>query len=290
MQRKIEGTYQSSKEVLAAVERLLNEGYKGEEIVVITDNNSNHQKELDDMSLIEVDAVDPNEGLSFWDKAKEMLSFGNYDVDESHSPLTEYGVEDTEAQRHNEALRNGEILILVNKEVPKNIKDVAEDNGSSDVKKVSNHQDESLENTREEMKEEYEPTPGDKETFDPSKAQSSREDKHFDDALKDNKGEESDIMNNNENNNRLDDEQAPQLTGDETSVTLDEGTHEYPDKVNTGYTEGSTEKPAPSPLNAEEKEEKSPSENTEQPESDAYYNDEYQDAGGKTIEDDERKN
>ncbi|MBM6615908.1 general stress protein [Desemzia sp. RIT804] len=312
MQKRIEGTYQSSEKVLKAVERLLNEGYKGEEIVVITDNNSNHQKELDDLTLIEVESVDPNEGLSFWEKAKEMLSFGNYNVDESNSPLTEYGIDDTEAQAHNEALRNGEILILVNKEMPTNIAE-EEDSG-----RVENQYDESVDQTREEMKEEYETSPGEEEVFDPSKAQSSREDKHSDEVknemeanvLKDNEknktnGEEiGDIpessveaqqasnveeSTSNENKNRLDDEEAPQLTGDETSVTLDEGTHEYPDKINTGYTEGSTEKPAKSPLNAEEKKEKSPSENTERPESDAYYNDEYQDAGGKTIEDDERK-
>ena len=286
MQRRIEGTYQSSEEVLKAVERLLNEGYKGEEMVIITDNNSNHQKELDDISLIEVDSVNPNEGLSFWEKAKEMLSFGNYNVDESNGPLAEYGIDDSEAQTHNEALRNGEILILVNKEVPKNIKNVVADNGSSRTQGASTPAEESIEQTREEMKEEYEPSPGEEETFDPSKAQSSREDKL---SGEENMEEEGNTMNDNENKNRLDDNEAPQLTGDETSVTLDEGSHEYPDNINTGYTEGSTEKPAKSPLNAEEKKEKSPSENTEPPESDAYYNDEYQDAGGKTIEDDERK-
>lgn len=286
MQRRIEGTYQSSEKVLKAVERLLNEGYKGEEMVIITDNNSNHQKELDDVSLIEVDSVNPNEGLSFWEKAKEMLSFGNYNVDESNGPLAEYEIDDSEAQTHNEALRNGEILILVSKEVPKNIKNVVDDKDSSRTQRASTPTEESIEQTRGEMKEEYEPSPGEEETFDPSKAQSSREDKTFEEE---NMEEEENTMNDNENKNRLDDNEAPQLTGDETSVTLDEGSHEYPDKVNTGYTEGSTEKPAKSPLNAEEKKEKSPSENTEPPESDAYYNDEYQDAGGKTIEDDERK-
>lgn len=310
MQRRIEGTYQSSQEVLKAVERLLNEGYKGEEVVVITDNNSNHQNELNDMTVVEVDSVNPNEGLSFWEKAKEMLSFGNYDVDESKSPLTEYGIDDTEAQAHNEALRNGEILILVNKETPTNNETIH----SSPVGKTDVHSEESIETTREEMKEEYDPAPGEEEVFDPSKAQSSREDKYPDEennemeakTLKDDEKNktngdipESSISaqhdsgtgepTSNDNKNRLDDEEAPQLTGDETSVTLDEGTHEYPDKINTGYTEGSTEKTAKSPLNAEEKKEKSPSENTEAPESDAYYNDEYQDAGGKTIEDDERK-
>lgn len=287
MQRRIEGTYQSSAEVLKAVERLLNEGYKGGEMVIITDTNSNHQKELDDVSLIEVDAVNPNEGLSFWEKAKEMLSFGNYDVDESNGPLTEYGIDETEAQTHYDALRNGEILILVNKEVPKNIEKVIKDNDSNQVQKNSSHSQESINQSREEMKEEYEPTPGEEETFDPSKAQSSREDMPFD---KKNMDEETNTMSDQENKNRLDDKEAPQLTGDEASVTLDDGSHEYPDKINTGYTEGSTEKSAKSPLNAEEKKEKSPSENTEQPESDAYYNDEYQNAGGKTIEDDESKN
>lgn len=289
MQRRIEGTYESSQEVLTAVERLLNEGYKGEEIVVITDTNSQHQKELENMSLIEVDAVNPNEGLSFWEKAKEMLSFGSYHVDDANGPLSEYRIDEKEAQTHYDALRNGEILILVNKEVPKNVGNAVQDKESNQILNDSSHSEESIEQSREEMKEKYEPSPGEEEVFDPSKAQSSREDKSFDMESEKNKDEETDAMGDNENKNRLDDNDAPQITGDESSVTLDEGSHEYPDKINTGFTEGSSDKPTESPLNAEEKKEKSPSENTEQPESDAYYNDEYQDAGGKTIEDDERK-
>lgn len=268
MQRRIEGTYQSSQDVLKAVERLLNEGYKGEEIVVITDNNSNHQVELEDMSLIEVDAVDPNEGLSFWDKAKELLSFGNYSLDESNSPLLEYEIDETEAQTHNEALRNGEILVLVNKEQSQNNTPITKNNNPSQSQKVSDHQDDSLEETREEMKEEYEPSPGEEEVFDPSKAQSSREDKYSDEKFENQKDEELDGMKDKETKSQLDDNEAPQITGDEISVTLDQGSHEYQDNINTGYTEGSTDKS----------------------ENDEYYKDEYQNEGGKTIENNDEKN
>ena len=46
MQRRVEGTYQTSSEVIKAVERLMNEGYKAEEMVVVTDNDSKDRKSV----------------------------------------------------------------------------------------------------------------------------------------------------------------------------------------------------------------------------------------------------
>ncbi len=76
MDRKVEGTYLSKEETVSAVERLINEGYVAEEIIIVT--NEKNESELEDLTIVEVDAVDPNEGFSLWEKLKETFSFGRY--------------------------------------------------------------------------------------------------------------------------------------------------------------------------------------------------------------------
>ncbi|MER2294429.1 MAG: general stress protein [Desemzia incerta] len=234
MQRRVEGTYQTSSEVIKAVERLMNEGYKAEEMVVVTDNDSKHQEELDDLTLVEVDTVDPDEGDSFWEKAKEMLSFGNYDTNESNTPLTKYDVAESDAEQYNSALKNGDILLLV----------AQKESSTQQQAAAVKQEDPAVIASKEKMKEDYEPSPGDEEIFDPTKAQSAREDKpneNKEETLVDDKELNKNAQEpaeNNENDNMLEDEEAPQLTGDETSVTVDEGNHVYPDNINTGYTAG----------------------------------------------------
>lgn len=247
MQRRIVGSYQESKDVVSEVERLMNEGYVGEEILIITDSKSNHQGELEDLSLVEVDAVDTGEEMSFWEKTKEVLSFGNYDSDEPKKILAEYGVDETQAQPYQDSLRDGNILLLVNSDAPAQLKQQSEQGT-----------DTAVDASKDTMKEDYEPTPGDEEEFDPSKAQSSREDKPTQDEKAEIKKNESDSaptvhedgdittdsaetqrkmeeeVESGNNENRLDDQDAPQLTGDETTVTHVEGTHEYPDNINSG--------------------------------------------------------
>lgn len=252
MQRRIIGSYKESRDVVSEVERLMNEGYVGEEILIITDDKSTYQKELENLSLVEVDAVDPDEGLSFWEKTKEVLSFGNYDRDEPKGLLDEYGVDENQAQPYKDSLRDGNILLLVNNDAP------------AHLKTPPSQEDNAVETSRETMKEEYEASPGEEESFDPSKAQSSREDKLTNGEKRDLKAHETnekvhhgdgDIssdsaevqrkaekdLESGENKNRLDDQTAPQLTGDETSVTHSEGDHEYPDNINKGPINPSNE-------------------------------------------------
>ena len=44
MDRRVEGTYTTKEETVSAVERLINEGYVAEEIVIVT--NEKHENEL----------------------------------------------------------------------------------------------------------------------------------------------------------------------------------------------------------------------------------------------------
>lgn len=275
MQRRVEGTYQTSTEVIKAVERLLNEGHKAEEIVVVTDRKSKHQEELKDLTLVEVDTVDPNEGTSFWEKAKEMLTFGKYDSEESNAPLTKYDVDENEAEKYNAALKNGDVLLLVAE------KDISNQSQTASVEQ----EDPAIIASKEAMKEDYEPSPGDEEIFDPTKAQSAREDKpnqNKEAALMDDKKlnkNAQEPVDNNENDNMLEDEEAPQLTGDETSVTIDEGNHVYPDNINTGYTAGNAKNDADDS-----------SDYVNKPDNDANNDDTYIQSGEKTTDNTEKNN
>lgn len=269
MERRVEGTYQNSSEVVKAVERLLNEGYTAEEMVIVTDNGSKHQKELEDLTLVEVDTVNPDEGASFWEKAKEMLTFGNYDSDESSTPLTKYNVAENEAEKYTAALKNGDILLLVAQ------KEASIQNQTASV----NQEDPAIVTSKETMKENYEPSPGEAEIYDPTKAQSTREDKpneNREEMLMDDKKlnkNAQEPIENNEHDNLLEDEEAPQLTGDETSVTVDEGNHVYPDNINTGYTAGNDS-----------------SDYVNKPDNDSTNNDTYIQSGEKNTDDSEKNN
>lgn len=170
MQRRVEGTYLTPEEVMHAIERLLQEGYVGEEIVVITDDQSDYQS-LEDLTLVEVDAVDPDAGKSLWEKTKETLSFGNYHSDEASSPLEEYGVDGEMSEQFTTALENGEIVLLVDSSAPAHL-----DSLSTVNEEVLNHS-EKEEPAETPTKESFDVITGDEGYFDPSQAQSSREDK-----------------------------------------------------------------------------------------------------------------
>ena len=310
MQRRVEGTYLSPEEVMHAVERLLQEGYQGEEILIITDDKSDY-KSLEDLSLVEVDSVDPDEGKSLWEKTKETLSFGNYHSDEAEYPLTEYDVPEEAAEHYTTALENGEIILLVNSDAPAhleydNLSTVNEEVLDTDEKEIKE------EPQKAETAESFDAKTSDEDYFDPSQAQSAREDKvtpgridtedekkqssykpfEKNDDLKGDVPEYSSSAQKAESASHEKESHAPELTGDEDTVVKHETDHSYPDNINTGATGGSEEKLTPqSPLRGQHTaEEQEPTKQTPSPESDAYYSSSFKEAGGKTIEDDEEKN
>lgn len=259
MDRRVEGTYTSKEETVSAVERLINEGYATDEIIIVT--NEKHEKELEDLTLVEVDAVNPIEGLSLWEKLKESFSFGRYNSDEISNPLEEYGVEEDIGEHYTEALASGEIVILVNSAGPSKTQHLSQVN-----EEVLNGDTESIakDPVNAPTKEEMDTVPGEGEQFDPTKAQSSREDI-----------EGSSF------------EKGPELTGDESTVVAENEGHVYPDNVSKGVVDGGDSSHS---KGIEKTKESKPEMNSKQPESDAYYSDNYEEAGGKTIQkDDEDK-
>lgn len=289
MDRKVEGTYTSKEETVSAVERLINEGYVADEIIIVTDEKN--ESELEDLTIVEVDAVDPSEGLSLWEKLKQTFSFGRYNSDELSNPLEEYGVEEDPGKHYAEALENGEIVILVNSAGPSNnqrLSSVTEEvlNGTDD----GNSEDVAIiaakEPAKVPTKEKMEPAPGEEEQFDPTKAQSASED--IEGATITAPDRQSSSVNNELKDSSL--ENDPELTGDEATVVAENEGHVYPDNVSKGVVDGGNSATGTAHVNGTGKtEEVRPERNSEQPESDAYYSDQFEEAGGKSIKQDEEE-
>jgi len=296
MDRKVEGTYLSKDETVSAVERLIIEGYLADEIIIVTDEKN--ESELEDLTIVEVDTVDPSEGLSLWEKMKETFSFGRYNSDEHSNPLEDYGVEEDLGHHYTEALENGEIVILVNSAGPTNTQHLSQVN--EDVLKATDEVNDEAgavvikKPTEIPIKEEMEPTPGEGEQFDPTKAQSSREDIEGDAVTVPNKQpstSEKEISPGNENKDSSTDEAAPELTGDESTVVAEDQEHVYPDNISKGVIDGGSSSTETAHINGTEKlEETKPDQDAKQPESDAYYSDGYEEAGGKSIQQNEEEN
>lgn len=311
MDRRVEGTYMSKEETVSAVERLVNEGYLMDEIIIVT--NEKHESELEDLTMVEVDSVDPSEGLSLWEKMKQSFSFGRYDSEESSNPLEDYGVEEASGEHFTEALENGEIVILVNSAGPSNTDHLSQVNEEVLNGTGNTNSEEAIvakEPTKASTKEETETTPGEEEQFDPSKAQSTREDIEGNPVTAPDKQTSSSTLEgsispitenevNSENNRTSVNEEVkgsslgtdPELTGDESTVIAENEGHVYPDNISKGIVDGGDSSTSSAHVNGVGKSaESEPEQYSAQPESDAYYSDNYEEAGGKSIQQDDEKN
>lgn len=243
MDRRIEGTYTSVDEAVNAVEKLLEEGYVSEEMLLITDENKENR--LDDLTAIKVDSIEPDEDTSLWERLKETLSFGNYHSDFSSNPLTSHGVEEAAAEHFNDALINGEIVLLVDSNAPSSI------HLSRVNEEALNGSNEGSNNAGNEAIEPIKSSPGEEESYDPSKAQSSREDieketetnqdleQSSSNEFTDNEPQESngsDAEASNQESSSL--SGTPELTGDEETVDTEGYEHVYPENISKGTVEG----------------------------------------------------
>lgn len=274
MDRRVEGTYTSKEETVSAVERLINEGYASDEIIIVT--NEKHEKELEDLTLVEVDAVNPTEGLSLWEKLKESFSFGRYNSDEVSNPFEEYGVEEDIGEHYTEALESGEIVILVNSAGPSKTQQLSQVNEEV----LNGHAEQVAKDpVKAPTKEKTDAIPGEGEQFDPSKAQSSREDIEGNPVTApDKQSSNSDVSISPITTNQKQD--------DKILSSENEG-HVYPDNISKGVVDGGVSSHS---KGIEKTSESKPELNSTQPESDAYYSNSYEEAGGKTIrKDDEDK-
>ncbi|MGY0401569.1 general stress protein [Carnobacterium jeotgali] len=290
MDRRVEGTYMSKEEAVSAIERLINEGYLADEIIIVT--NEKTESQLEDLTLVEVDAVDPGEGLSLWEKLKQSFSFGRYDSDEPSNPLEDYGVEEGSGDHFTEALENDEIVILVNSGGPSNLNHLSQVNEAAlNGEDSSNNENGAFTPSETPTKEETEATPGDGEQFDPTKAQSSREDVAGNPVTAPDKEVSSSPIAETKDVKDSSFDNVPQLTGDESTVVAENEDHVYPSNISKGVVDGGDSAANSVHVNGAGKlEEAKPDQHVKQPESDAYYSDEFENAGGKSIKKDDKTN
>ncbi|WP_034549907.1 general stress protein [Carnobacterium funditum] len=287
MDRIVEGTYTSTDEAVKAVERLLNEGYLAEELLIITDEK--HEDELEELTLVDVESVEEDEGEeeeSLWDKIKETFRMGDYSKESETDTLVEHGVDPETAEHFNDSLENHEIIILTNSTAPAHSEQLSTVNeevlkNEDDTSSSYNDQSEPSEIA---TKESMDPATGEGEPFDPSKSQSAREDVPGTSTASSPDKELG--QDNKQDKNKQTNDEAPQLTGDEKSVDAEDSNHVYPDNISKGVVgEQTDENPT---VGSEPKKEEHPDPHKDIPESDAYYSNKFEDAGGKTIKDDEK--
>ncbi|WP_028274899.1 general stress protein [Atopococcus tabaci] len=277
LERRVEGTYQTVDEAKEAVQRLLNEGYQTDEILLIVEDDSGFEEELRKAAQVPVDAVDVDEEDSFWDRIVEAFTFNDDDEDS----LEKYGVREENAERFNSALEANEIVLLVDSAAPRHngsLSEVNEQVLASEPEDTVTHSDSSLQAeatpnektiyqggsndmTDKEKKqninevgsdEEKEVTPSDvdtsetntdamESTHDASQAQNTREEEDAASGEATSQSEKTSAESTPDKGDSL--ETTPELTGDEDTVVKDpSGDHRYPDNIAKGTVDGKDNK------------------------------------------------
>lgn len=296
MERRVEGTFQSKTEAKKEIERLIHEeGYRPKELLLVTEENGEFQEDTS-IDEVAVDVVDAEDEGSFWERIKETLSFGTYHSSEAENALEKHGVTHELADHYLDALQEGEIVLLANSDAPTQ-GELSEVNGEiideeeNDIM-VDKKKDAPVDEVNSEEEEAIkDPSKGDKDPsdvstsetqdeavkgeIDPSQADSTRSDEtsHDEADLEDSTTTEDDATDPSTN---------PDLTGEEDTV------EEYEtDRKEPTTAKGQVKPDIKSPLNAEPKEEKDPSEESEAPEGDAEYPEDQEKAGMKNEGDNE---
>lgn len=296
MDRRVEGTFQSKNEAKVEIERLINiEGYRPDELLLVTDENGNHETDYSDIENVKIDLVNADDEGSFWEKIKEALSFGSYHSEEAENTLEKHGVTHELSDHYLEALQEGEIILLANTDAPSHpeLSDINEEivNEKENVTMVDKKKDAPLDEVNTEEEDAIKDSksngqnqePSDvstketddenvKEGMDPGQANDTRSDESENDHSE--TEEDEDTANEDD---ATDPSSSPDLTGEEETVESESTDFEEPT-----IAKGQVKPEAKSPLNAKPKNEKEPSDNTDDPEADAEYSDDSEEAGMKS--------
>lgn len=116
MGRKVEGVYRTTKEALAAVDRLREEGYSGSEITLVANpevrSTIPYTVDADVSEEIDSSPVEEDSGQSFWEKLKDAFTMDDeYDSTVYNDPS--YDVFGDPLYPHREEIDRGDIVILV---------------------------------------------------------------------------------------------------------------------------------------------------------------------------------
>jgi hypothetical protein len=294
MERRVEGTFQTVEEAKKEIERLISEeGFQPQELLLVSDKQTTvNESSVDE---VEVDVVDALDNGSFWEKMKETLSFGTYQSSEAENALEKHGVTNGLADHYIDALKSGELVLLANTDAPRepelselNETIIEEENDTmvdkkqdTPVDEVNSEEEEAIkDSTKDENKEPSDVSTSEtedsnvEEGMDPSQANDTRSDdsENAETNLDDDTTTEDDATDPSTN---------PDLTGEEDTVESEGREQVKEPKI----AQGQVKPEAKSPLNAEPKQEKDPSEESEAPEGDAEYAPDMEEEGMKNEKD-----
>lgn len=292
MDKRVEGTFKSENEAKVEIERLISEeGYRPEELLLVTDKSDGENLDSKNLKDVKIDVVNVDDDGSFWEKVKETLSFGSYHSEEAENALEKHGVTHELSDHYLEALVEGEIVLLANSDSPVNTGSIEVQEDITNKKENDLMVDKKKDAPVDEVNTEEEDAikDSDKENEEPSEVSTSEtDDENVTDGMDpgqadDTRSEETDSEDTDDTTSEedaTDPSSSPELTGEEDSVEAEDSKRS--DTVN--IAKGQVKPEAKSPLNAEPKEEKEPSKNTEDPEADAEYSEDSEEAGIKSEE------
>lgn len=292
MDKRVEGTFKSENEAKVEIERLISEeGYRPEELLLVTDKSDGENLDSTNLKDVKIDVVNVDDDGSFWEKVKETLSFGSYHSEEAENALEKHGVTHELSDHYLEALVEGEIVLLANSDSPVNTGSIEVQEDITNKKENDLMVDKKKDAPVDEVNTEEEDAikDSDKENEEPSEVSTSEtDDENVTDGMDpgqadDTRSEETDSEDTDDTTSEedaTDPSSSPELTGEEDSVEAEDSKRS--DTVN--IAKGQVKPEAKSPLNAEPKEEKEPSKNTEDPEADAEYSEDSEEAGIKSEE------
>ncbi|EXJ22631.1 Topoisomerase IV subunit A [Alkalibacterium sp. AK22] len=276
------GTFIDEKEAVEVIKNLVeDEGYTPDELALVMDKHNDYEKKINTFKEVRIDKVEVEEE-SVWEKIRETFSFNSYDSNASHSVLEEYGVSHEQSIHYMDALRDGEIILLAHSDAPSNteLSDLNEEILEEEQEKMEDnkqtHRQENVDPKKVRTSETDKENLSDE--IDPSQADDTRKEKEKEaiTSSEDKQSSKDEGMSSTENDElKNNEEEDPDLTGQEKTVDAEESEHGYGNTV----AQGVVKPEAVSPLNTDEKDEKEPSEETQAPDTDANYPEKSEEAG-----------
>ena len=126
MDKRIEGTFVDYQRILGKINDKLEEGYTTEQLLVITREEDG--RKLKEDTAVQVKITSDHDD-SLWDKIVSFFTVGTDDDDETEKQTDEdeealfedYGIDSDTYERFEEALDNGEYLLLIDDAPPRHV-------------------------------------------------------------------------------------------------------------------------------------------------------------------------
>lgn len=120
LNKRVEGTFADFTDIKDAINQMLGQGYASKQLLVVTRNK--YGKQLQDETTVEVMLTNDN-GESLWDRIVDFFTIDlddddNDDEIDEEDVFEDYGIDENTYERFEEALENGEYLLLIDDAPP----------------------------------------------------------------------------------------------------------------------------------------------------------------------------